>query len=189
MGLFDLWETRHILWKRDESFSRKGVRPVTRAELPGLDFEAGADVFMPILQTDPATIKVDAFFDRVIAARRFDTKSVFDPRFHQTVATVEWLDLPAPLTEELAALGVVLASYGCAYWSADLMAWNGGLGIIELNTCSVGRKLTWPFAERLYLRGYCSGLKRLVGHSDPCCLGEALERVRRLDEEHRCPCS
>ena len=104
--VFDKLEAEHFLYKADWSYSRGGVRLVTRRQSVALDrFDAGGDVFMHVLDGSPQTHKVDVFYSRVIGCRKLHTRSVFDRSFADTFTEPSELgEIPSNATD-LARLG------------------------------------------------------------------------------------
>lgn len=166
--LLDEWGVDHVLYKADYSYMRKGIRLVTRGRVPDDIVNADADVFMAIVEGSPHTLKIDLFFDEIIACRKTFTRSVFDPKFRKSFTEFSSLGKIPPLLPQLRALGRALLYHGVGLTGVDVMIdredepW-----VIELNTCSVGREATWRRWPDLYIGGYVAGICRWVREDCP----------------------
>lgn len=176
-ALFDQWNVEYLLYKADWSYSRQGIKLLSRQSWqPFNNFNPAADVFMEILDGKPDTYKVDFFYDQPIACRHLFTRSVFDRKFYKGFTQPSRLgDIP-PIEEGLKVLGKTLLHYGEGLSGADVMLdQTGRPWIIELNTSSVGREATWMRWPEAYLGAYAEGIRRWVDAGSPAtyCRGMA----------------
>ncbi|WP_281557577.1 hypothetical protein [Thalassomonas sp. RHCl1] len=160
--LFDRWGTDAFLFKADWSYSRGGIKCLTRRDWQPFNprrFNPDADVFMRILNGSPDTHKVDLFYDQAFACRHMHTRSVFDRKFYKGFYQRSELGFIPPLESALAKLGKALTQYGQGFSGVDFMYdAQGQPWVIELNTSSLGREATWSRWGDVYLKGYLAGL-------------------------------
>lgn len=167
--LLDEWGVSQVLYKADYSYQRKGIRLVTRGKaFQRHILNPAGDVFMTILDGSDHTLKIDVFFDEVIACRKTYTRSIFDPKFYVNFTQYSSIEDVPPIRSQLRALGRELVHYGAGLTSVDVMIDREGQPwVIELNTSSVGREATWRRWPDLYLGGYVEGIRRWVGDGCP----------------------
>jgi hypothetical protein len=170
-ALFNHWGIDTFLYKADWSFSRVGVKRLTRADWQPFclrRFNPDGDVFMRILDGSPDTHKVDIFYDKVIACRLLHNRSVFDKKYYQGLSKRSELGFIPPLEEGMAKLGKALMMYGQGFSGVDVMYDKQGRPwVIELNTSSLGREGPWLSWPEPYLRGYLEGLRSWIAQGCP----------------------
>ncbi|WDE08032.1 hypothetical protein SG34_014725 [Thalassomonas viridans] len=164
--LFDRWGVDAFLFKADWSYSRGGIKCLTRRDWQPFNprrFNPDADVFMRILNGSPDTHKVDLFYDQAFACRHMHTRSVFDRKFYKGFYQRSELGFIPPLEPALKRLGKALTLYGQGFSGVDFMYdAEGQPWVIELNTSSLGREGTWSRWPDVYLNGYLAGLKSWI---------------------------
>lgn len=169
--LFDRWGVDDFLFKADWSYSRGGIKYLSREDWrpfnPGR-FNPDADIFMRILNGNPDTHKIDLFYDQPIACRHMYTRSVFDKKFYKSFSQRSELGKMPLINEGLEQLGKTLLFYGQGFSGVDVMydKYNHPW-IIELNTSSLGREDTWKRWPEHYLSGYLSGLRHWISRDCP----------------------
>ncbi|MFT4927141.1 MAG: hypothetical protein ACI8WB_003247 [Phenylobacterium sp.] len=169
--LFDRWEVDNLLFKADWSYSRGGIKRLTRDDHQPFcpdKFNPDGDIFMKILDGSPDTYKVDLFYDQPFACRHMHTRSVFDKKFYNGFYRWSQLGTMPPLEEGLKKLGKELFFYGQGFSGADVMYdKDNNPWIIELNTSSLGRENTWHRWPEQYLQGYLLGLRHWIKDGCP----------------------
>jgi hypothetical protein len=170
-GLFDLWGVDNLLAKADWSYSRGGIKRLTKEDcipFSSHNYNADADVFMRILNGSPDTHKVDLFYTQQIACRHMYTRSVFDSNFYKGFTKHCNLGTIPSLEEGLTKLGQELMNYGQGLSGVDFMYdENNNPWVIELNTSSLGREGIWNRWREPYLAGYLGGLRQWIAAGCP----------------------
>jgi hypothetical protein len=161
------WDSDEYIFKYDWSAAKRGVRHrnIQTDLLPG-DYNISKDVVMKYLDEDPLTYKVDIFCGKLLNGWVLQTKSIEHEDFLKYTTTPEIFQLPNNLRVELEKLSDVLIQYGCGYTSFDMMNYEGNLKIIELNTNSVGRNISWGNFGSIYLDTYTKAIQHLLKNMD-----------------------
>jgi len=170
------WGSDQYIFKYDWSAAKRGVR-IKNIQTEGLpnDYNNTKDVVMKYLDEDPITYKVDIFCGNVLNGWALQTKSIEHEDFLKYTKTPKVFQIPADLRLELEKLSEVLIEYGCGYASFDMMNYEGNLKIIEMNTNSVGRNISWANFGDIYLDTYTSAIQNLLENLDKVPMLGALE--------------
>ncbi len=171
-------ETGQLLYKSDASFRRRGVHLVRSGDT--VDFKPAGDIYMEVLDGDPCTYKMAVFYDTVIACRRLETRSVFDPEFHTALSMQYLVDYDAELWALGSLLGRTFAGYSGGYMSIDFMRCRGRWFVIEINPCGVGRRTSWRLWPEVYAQGYTRGVLKWLADDKPEPLDAMRARARAL---------
>lgn len=159
------WRNEHIILKYDWSYGKRGVKAVqinnTSLLLPK-NFDSRKDVIMEFLTEDPYTYKVDLLSGVILNSWILKTKSILDKEFLSFSPPPEIFELPVSLKRKLKKLSLTLLNYGAGYISVDLMKDKGNFKIIEINTCSVGRNISWSNFFNIYLKNYAIAIKETL---------------------------
>lgn len=175
-----------LVLKYDWSYGRRGVRLLQRSEFGQFDdhlrlppFSPDRDVVMEILAKDPSTFKFDMLGAVILGAWVLPTRSIRDPAFYYYSPPAYEYRPPPSLGQILSELGMRLLRFGVGYFSVDLMHTDSSYGysIVEVNTCSAGRRIPWSKWPQLYADQYVVALEQLQRADLP-----AYGRLRALIE-------
>ena len=150
-----------LVFKRDLSLRRTGVRLISPDEPLPQDIVPLADVVMQLLSLDPTTYKTDVFVDTFVGAYALPTRPIGSPDFLKASPRAEAWEPPAEVIEACRKVGRRLLPYGCGYFSIDWMRAGHGFSIIEINTCNVGLRRTW-LRWPSYLENYVTGIRNFL---------------------------
>jgi len=125
------------------------------------------DIFMEYINYDPWTYKVDVLGGTILNSWVLKTKNLFDDNFMGPSPAPTKFNLSDELKSKIEKLGVHLLQFGVGYSSFDFMLKDkNNFKLIELNTCSVGRNITWQNFPKTYNKNYTKGIERLVSNID-----------------------
>ncbi len=156
------WGGNCCVFKYDWSAGRKGVTLLQPSDLLPADYHPDKDLVMEYLDEDPYTYKADLCGGVLLNSWFLRTVPISAASFHEYTIDPAQYQLPAETTRQLEQLSVELLRYGSGYISVDLMKYRGAFKIIEINTNSVGRNISWEHFGDTYLDTYPQGLRRLM---------------------------
>ena len=157
------WGRDEYVFKYDWSAGRRGVKLLHFGtdRLPE-DFDANKDIIMEYLDEDPYTYKADLCCGVLLNTWLLRTVPITADNFNAYTRNPAQYELPDDARLQLEKLSVELMRYGSAYISVDMMKYRGEFKIIEINTNSVGRNISWQHFGDTYLETYPKGLKQLL---------------------------
>ncbi|HEU4717112.1 MAG TPA: hypothetical protein VFU15_04735 [Bacteroidia bacterium] len=157
------WGRSEYVFKYDWSAGRKGVKLLRDGpdQLPE-DYSPHRDIVMEYLDDDPYTYKADLCCGVLLNAWFLRTVSIAADNFNAYTVNPAQYVLPEDVRQQLEKLSAELMRYGSGYISIDMMKYKGEFRIIEINTNSVGRNISWEHFGDTYLDTYPQGLKRLL---------------------------
>jgi glutathione synthase/RimK-type ligase-like ATP-grasp enzyme len=157
------WNTDEYVFKYDSSAGRRGVALINqKTEQIPEDYSSEKDIIMEYLSDDPYTYKADMFCGVLLNSWFLRTTDINHEEFNNYTKNPTKYDLPADVKMELEELSRELMKYGGGYVSIDLMKFNGHYKIIEINTNTVGRNISWKHFSEDYLVTYPAGIKELL---------------------------
>ena len=170
------WGSDEYIFKYDWSAAKRGVKLGNiHTDLLPDDYNISKDVVMKYLDEDPITYKVDILCGKVLNGWALQTKSIEHEDFLKYTTTPKVFELPTDLRTQLEKLSDILIQYGCGYASFDMMNYEGNLKIIELNTNSVGRNISWGNFGSIYLDTYTEAIQHLLKNIDKIPTLDAIE--------------
>lgn len=157
------WNTDEYIFKYDSSAGRRGVALINQktGQIPE-DYSSEKDVIMEYLKDDPYTYKADMFCGVLLNTWFLRTTDINHEEFNNYTSNPTKFELPEDIKWELEELSRELMKYGSGYISIDLMKCDGHYKIIEINTNSVGRNISWKHFSEDYLLTYPVGIKKLL---------------------------
>lgn len=172
------WGKEAYVFKYDWSAGRRGVKLLKYGTdvLPE-DYDPGKDIVMEYLDEDPYTYKADLCCGVLLNSWFLRTVDITADNFNAYTKKPAQYDLPLEVIEQLEKLSTELIRYGSGYISIDMMKYKGTYQIIEINTNSVGRNISWKHFGDTYLETYPKSLKRLLDSKESL---PRLAELRRL---------
>ena len=157
------WDTDEYIFKYDSSAGRRGVSLINQktGQIPE-NYSSEKDIIMEYLNDDPYTYKADMFCGVLLNSWFLRTTDINHEEFNNYTSNPTNFDLPADVKMQLEELSRELMKYGSGYISIDLMKFNGHYKIIEINTNTVGRNISWKHFSDNYLVTYPAGIKELL---------------------------
>lgn len=182
------WGRSDYVFKYDWSAGRRGVMLLNHeADTLPEDYDPEKDIVMDFLDDDPYTYKADLCCGVLLNAWFLRTESITADNFNAYTKKPTQYTLPEEDRIHLERLSSELMRYGSGYISIDMMKYQGELKIIEINTNSVGRNISWGRFGDTYLETYPEGLKQLLANlSSLPRLGE-LRRLRNQPNKIMAP--
>jgi hypothetical protein len=182
------WGSNSYVFKYDWSAGRRGVKLLQHGSngLPE-DYASDKDIVMEYLDDDPYTYKADLCCGVLLNAWFLRTVSITEDNFNAYTRDPAQYELPEEVQCQLERLSTELMKYGAGYISIDMMKYKGKFKIIEINTNSVGRNISWQHFGDTYLNTYPEGIKQLLNNlstlptlGDIRCLKSQINKIMSL---------
>jgi hypothetical protein len=158
------WGVNTYVLKYDWSYGRRGVKLLYGTEQLCKDYDPDKDIVMEYLDDDPYTYKAELCCGVLLNTWLLQTVPIPAANFNEFTGVPIQYILPEDIKQQLERLSVELMRYGSGYISIDMMMYKGEYKIIEINTTSIGRNISWRHFGNAYLDTYPEGLKRLLAN-------------------------